>query len=73
MLLLNISDIHFRTDCNTTDGPDRPYRTMLIQDARSLTGRLGAVDAILVGGDIASGVKEDMMLPLYGSRSQRKL
>ena len=33
--------------------PDRPYRTRLIQDARDRTQTLGAVDAILVGGDIA--------------------
>jgi len=33
--------------------PDRPYRTLLIQDARDRTRTLGAVDAILVGGDIA--------------------
>lgn len=54
MLLLNISDIHFRyPTCNTGMDPDQPYRTRLIQDARDLSKRLGAVDAILVGGDIA--------------------
>src|SRR5258708_3057354 len=61
MLLLNISDIHFRYPfCNTQMDPDRPYRTNLVQDARSLMERLGAVDAILVVGDIAfGGVKEE--------------
>lgn len=34
--------------------PDQPYRTRLIQDARDLTKSLGTIDAILVGGDIAS-------------------
>ena len=33
--------------------PDRPFRTRLIQDARSRVATLGPVDAILVGGDIA--------------------
>jgi predicted MPP superfamily phosphohydrolase len=54
MLLLNISDIHFQHPyCNTEMDPDKPYRTRLIQDARGLTQTLGAVDAILVGGDVA--------------------
>lgn len=33
--------------------PDRPYRTRMVQDARSRVDRLGAVGAILVGGDVA--------------------
>jgi predicted MPP superfamily phosphohydrolase len=54
MLLLNISDIHFRhPHCNTGMDPDQPYRTRLIQDVRDLSEKLGPVDAILVGGDIA--------------------
>lgn len=55
MLLLHISDIHFRApDCLNPDlDPDRPYRTRLIQDARALVDELGAVEAILIGGDIA--------------------
>jgi predicted MPP superfamily phosphohydrolase len=54
MLLLNVSDIHFRHPyCNTEMDPDRPYRTRLIQDARDFVQKLGPVDAILVGGDIA--------------------
>jgi hypothetical protein len=68
MLLLNISDIHFRHPfCNTQMDPDRPYRTMLIQDARSLTDRLGPVDAILVGGISRLAVlRKNMMLRLNG-------
>jgi predicted phosphodiesterase len=56
MLILHISDIHFRyPECATPDlDPDRPYRTRLIQDVRTRVKALGcAVDAILVGGDIA--------------------
>ena len=54
MLLLHISDIHFRhPHCNTGMDPDQPYRTRLIQDAGDLRQRFGTVDAILVGGDIA--------------------
>lgn len=55
MLILHISDIHFRApDCVNPDlDPDRPYRTRIIQDARARTAILGPVGAILVGGDIA--------------------
>ncbi|HYQ71655.1 MAG TPA: metallophosphoesterase [Gammaproteobacteria bacterium] len=55
MLLLHISDIHFRApDCVNPDlDPDRPYRTRMVQDARTRTQTLGPVGAILVGGDIA--------------------
>jgi 3',5'-cyclic AMP phosphodiesterase CpdA len=55
MLLLHISDIHFRApDCLNPDlDPDRPYRTRMVQDAHARTQTLGPVGAILVGGDIA--------------------
>ncbi|NTG64711.1 metallophosphoesterase [Rhizobium rhizogenes] len=55
MLLLHISDIHFRSpDCLNPDlDPDRPYRTRLIQDVRDRVAELGSVGAILIGGDIA--------------------
>lgn len=55
MLLLHISDIHFREpDCVNPDlDPDRPYRTIMIRDARERASRLGPVGAILIGGDIA--------------------
>ena len=55
MLLLHISDIHFRApDCVNPDlDPDRPYRTRMVQDARARAQTLGPVGAILIGGDIA--------------------
>jgi predicted phosphodiesterase len=55
MLLLHISDIHFRSpDClDPNQDPDRPYRTRLLQDVRKLVTEIGSVGAILVGGDIA--------------------
>ena len=55
MLLLHISDIHFRApDCvNPALDPDRPFRTRMVRDARARIDTLGAVDAILIGGDIA--------------------
>lgn len=55
MLLLHISDIHFREpDClDPHTDPERPYRTLLLQDARKHAHILGSVGAILVGGDIA--------------------
>lgn len=54
MRLLHLSDIHFREpDCLAppTD-PERPYRTRLLNDLVPLCAGK-AVDAILVGGDIA--------------------
>jgi predicted phosphodiesterase len=62
MLLLHISDIHFRVPhCLNPDlDPDRPYRTTLIRDVKSRVGELGPVSAILVGGDIAfAGLPEE--------------
>lgn len=55
MLLMHISDIHFRVpDCvNPALDPERPYRTRMLQDARARTETFGSVDAILIGGDIA--------------------
>ena len=55
MLLLHISDIHFRSPpCLTPDqDPDRPYRTRMLQDVRDRVEELGPADAILIGGDIA--------------------
>lgn len=53
-VLLHISDIHFQTPFCTTDmDPDRPFRTMLLHDARDRMRALGGVRAILVSGDIA--------------------
>jgi len=63
MLILHISDIHFRHPaCSTPDlDPDRPYRTKLVQDARAHVEQWGTtVDVILIGGDIAfRGAKEE--------------
>lgn len=55
MMLLHLSDIHFRSpNCeNPAQDPDRPFRTRLIQDARAQATALGSVDAILISGDIA--------------------
>ncbi|WNG50497.1 metallophosphoesterase [Archangium minus] len=54
MLILHISDIHFRHPvCNSSIDPDRPYRTHLLRDARERAKKLGPVGAILVTGDIA--------------------
>lgn len=55
MLLLHISDIHFRAP-NCVDphlDPNRPYRTRLLRDVRDRARDLGPVKAILIGGDIA--------------------
>jgi hypothetical protein len=55
MRLLHLSDIHFRTpDCeNLATDINQPYRTLLVQDVVERCREGGAVDAILVGGDIA--------------------
>lgn len=54
MLLLHISDIHFRApECAQDNDPNRAYRTRMVQDAKTRARTLGGVDAVLVGGDIA--------------------
>lgn len=56
MRLLHLSDIHFRTpECtNPRTDPDVPFRSRLEADLVELCMKDGiAVDAILVGGDIA--------------------
>lgn len=55
MLLLHISDIHFRSpDClNPDSDPEQSYRTRLVKDVREQVDKLGSVEAILIGGDIA--------------------
>ena len=55
MMLLHISDIHFRyPDCeDPTSDPEQTYRTRLVQDARTRSDTLEPVGAILVTGDIA--------------------
>lgn len=55
MLLLHVSDIHFRSpDClDESQDPDRPFRTRLLHDVQSMVDELGPVGAILIGGDVA--------------------
>ena len=61
MLLLHISDIHFRhPDCHGSLDPELPYREHLIRHAAERAGDLGDVQAILVTGDIAfCGIEEE--------------
>lgn len=56
MLILHVSDIHFRSpDClDPANDPEQPYRTALLNDVRA-RARIGQVDAIFVTGDIAFG------------------
>lgn len=55
MLILNVSDIHFKYPvCTTEMDPDRPYRTLLVQDAKKVLKNLGSsIEAIVVSGDVA--------------------
>ena len=55
LLLLHLSDIHFREPycLNLETDPDHPVRQAMLNDIRIMVERLGPVDAILVSGDIA--------------------
>lgn len=54
MLILHISDIHFKApQCASEDDPNRPYRTRMVQDVKARCAQLGRIDALLIGGDIA--------------------
>ncbi len=55
MLILHISDIHFKSpECLSPDtDPDLPIRTRMMRDLREQISTLGPVGAILIGGDIA--------------------
>ncbi len=56
MLFLHISDIHFRyTEAGEPDDPNAALRNDMIADVRRQRGRIGAVDWILISGDIAHG------------------
>lgn len=64
MLILHLSDIHFRhPECNTHADPDGPYRTLMEGDIRFMVDKLGTrIDAIVVTGDIACrGRTEEFM------------
>lgn len=55
MRILHLSDIHFRApQClNPEQDRDRPYRTRLERHLVTQVAKLGPIDAIMVGGDIA--------------------
>lgn len=55
MLILHISDIHFRApECLSPDtDPDFAIRTRMMRDLAQQVGVLGNVGAILIGGDVA--------------------
>ena len=55
MLMLHISDIHFKSpDClDQWMDPDHPIRTRMMRDLAEQVKTLGNVSAILIGGDIA--------------------
>lgn len=56
MLLLHISDIHFKySEIVGPDDPNRGLRNDLIQDVRHMREKIGRnVDVILLSGDIAA-------------------
>jgi len=55
LLLLHLSDIHFREPycLDPETDPDHMIREVLRKDIRSMVAKLGKVDAILICGDIA--------------------
>lgn len=55
MLILHVSDIHFRApQCLKPEtDPDVPIRTRMMQDLEAQVAKLGKVGAILIGGDVA--------------------
>ena len=67
VLLLHLSDIHFRApNCDDPNlDPDRPVRTLMLQDIRARVAELGPLGAILIGGDIAfQGVPQEYEIAL---------
>lgn len=67
MLLLHLSDIHFRRGvAGTSMDPDLTLRNEIIRDIEKMCARLGKVDAILISGDIAySGHHEEYQFALH--------
>jgi predicted phosphodiesterase len=60
MLLLHISDIHFRKEeTGTAMDPNLRLRSELIIDASERCKKLGPPDAVLVSGDVAFGGQTD--------------
>ncbi|EKR5637535.1 metallophosphoesterase, partial [Escherichia coli] len=61
MLILHLSDIHFRkSEIQTAQDPNFHLRNELIRDAAQQCTRLGAPDVVVVSGDIAfSGDPEE--------------
>ena len=54
MLILHLSDIHFRKmEVETTQDPNFHLRNELLRDIRTLCAKLGAPDVIIISGDIA--------------------
>lgn len=55
MLMLHISDIHFKSpEClDPAQDPDLAIRTRMMRDLAQQVGVLGEVGAILIGGDVA--------------------
>jgi len=55
IILLHISDIHFREPycLNLETDQDHPVRVALINDIRKMLPKVGSIDAILTSGDIA--------------------
>lgn len=55
MLMLHISDIHFKSpDClDQWMDPDFPVRTRMMRDLTEQVRQLGKIGAILIGGDVA--------------------
>jgi len=62
MLLIHISDIHFRLDeIGTAMDPNHHLRNVLLRDAKNMCDRLGATpDLLAISGDIAyAGNKQE--------------
>ncbi|MCU1725407.1 metallophosphoesterase [Pseudomonas sp. 7P_10.2_Bac1] len=54
MLLLHLSDIHFRkSEIDTVQDPNFHLRNELLRDVGQQRVKLGAVDAVIISGDIA--------------------
>ena len=79
MLILHISDIHFRKDeAGSAMDPNHHLRANLVQDAKQQCEKLDAApDAVLVSGDIAfsghgSGKNLGVMLRIFGCEMVRR-